>query len=1431
MDLHSLITNLSAQGVKLSANGDLLDIDAPKGVITLELRSSLAEHKTELLTLLGNNSKNANSIPTIVPAPELRYQPFPLTDMQYAFWVGRSGVLELGNVANHGYYEIECKSLDLKQLNWALQKLIERHDMLRAVVLPNGQQQVLEQVPFYTIEVLDLQGQGEEIVDAEIEAIRQRMSHQVLPCDRFPLFEFRVTRLEGCCRLHVSYDLQIFDAWSLFRLFDEWFQLYQHPNELLPPLELTFRDYVLAEQSLQTTPLYKNSQAYWFDRLDNLPPAPDLPLAKNPQEIKQHQNKRYEGRLEPREWQQLKQRAASAGLTPSGVLLAAFAEIMTLWSKNPRFTLNLALFNRLPLHPQVNDILGDFTSVTLLAVDNSTPESFTERSRRLQQQLWQDLEHRYISGVQVTRELARRKGTAPSAMPIIFTSTLGFGSLGQETLTFSHFGELVYGISQASQAWMDIQVWEEKETLTFNWDVVEELFSEGLIGDMFDTYCRFLNQLATSNLAWIETKRSLIPPAQIAQRNTINSTTAPVPNQMLHALFAAQVPQRGAEPAVISQRRTLTYQQLSELSHQLGHRLRRMGATPNQLIGVVMEKGWEQIVAVMGILVAGAAYVPIDPGLPPQRRAYLLENSEVKIVLTQSWLEEKLDWSSEIQRLCIDREDLAKESNEPLPPVQIPDDLAYVIYTSGSTGLPKGVMITHRNVVNVVVHTNQRFNIGCQDRILAVTALNHDLSVYDIFGLLSAGGAIVIPEACTVKDPARWAELIEREKVTLWNSVPAMMQMLVEYAQSQEDPQKFTNLSLASLRLAILGGDWLPVSLTNRLKALVPKIQILSIGGPTETTIWNISYLITEVDPDWKSIPYGKPMANSKYYILNQALEDCPVWVPGQMYSAGVQVAKGYWRDEEKTAANFITHPRTGELIYRTGDLGRYLPDGNIEFLGRVDFQVKIRGHRIELGEIEATLKQYPGVKDALAVTVAGKEQSQQQIIACIVPQEQADILFETEIASSATDRQQLWQKLVETGNKQAQQNLDAVSLEVFTAFWQQNLDPLYPYAVSVALHEFGVYTQLNEAYSLNQLMQRCQIKPRYRNFLSRALDFLVKIGWLQARDDKFVNTQLLPTSIPPELIAKTLSEAAPILAYPQNTVALLIDLATNLAPLLTENIHSAQIIATEAIPALYRKEFYVGSSIIREILSALSQVRQSKANLRILEIGAGTGAVTREILPSLPPKQTTYIYTDISSYFLELGQQEFGHNACFETGLFDLEKSPQAQGYEPHSFDVVIAGGVVHATRSIKESLEHIRLLLAPDGLLLMVEPSKLNPFWQLFMGLQQGFDRFEDTSLRDNPLLSPQQWQQVLVTEGFTEFAVFNQPGSIADFLEVYTFMARSPSSVQKFKKQEVKSFLQKKLPEYMIPAEFMILDALPLTANGKVDRQALPQLATLA
>jgi amino acid adenylation domain-containing protein len=606
--------------------------------------------------------------------------------------------------------------------------------------------------------------------------------------------------------------------------------------------------------------------------------------------------------------------------------------------------------------------VGDFTSLTLLEVDYSIPQSFSNHAQQLQQQLWQDLDNGYISGLQVQRELSRQRQSY-QFMPVVFTSTLGLESLGQDTSILSQLGEIVYSISQTPQVWLDNQIREQNGTLIFNWDAVEELFPAGLLDEMFAAYCDLLQRLITSDTIWSESQ------GELRQPTIANYPTAAICEETLHSLFIKQVQIQADSLAVITPERTLTYRELYQRAVQLASQLRELGASSDNAIAIIMKKGWEQVVAVLGILIAGAAYLPIDPELPPERQWYLITQGQVKLIVTQPHLH--LSLPSGVQQVCVESQLTGDEKDIKL--VQTSDDLAYIIYTSGSTGLPKGVMIDHRGAVNTILDINRRFGVRSGDRILALSALNFDLSVYDIFGMLAVGGTIVIPSAEQTKDPAHWLELIVSQQITLWNSVPALMQMLVEYLANQPQP--------SSLRLALLSGDWLPLNLPNQIQTLWSNIQVVSLGGATEASIWSIYYPITQVNPTWKSIPYGKPLDNQKVYVFNHNLQQTPVWVTGQLYIGGIGLAKGYWKDAEKTNASFITHPVTKEKLYKTGDLGRYLPDGNIEFLGREDFQVKINGYRIELGEIEAILKQHSTVKEAVVTTV---EQTQ-QLVAYIV--------------------------------------------------------------------------------------------------------------------------------------------------------------------------------------------------------------------------------------------------------------------------------------------------------------------------------------------------------------------------------------------------------------------------------------------------------------
>jgi amino acid adenylation domain-containing protein len=583
-------------------------------------------------------------------------------------------------------------------------------------------------------------------------------------------------------------------------------------------------------------------------------------------------------------------------------------------------------------------------------------------------------------------------------MPIVFTSTLAtsYGE-GDHSFPIEWLGEITYGISQTPQVWLDHQVFEQRGALTFNWDAVEAIFPPGLLDDMFASYESLLRRLADDPASWHEAERQLVPAAHLDARAAANATDAPISDALLHALFEARAAECPDAPAVIAPGRSLTYGELLRRSHALAHDLRTRGAARERLVAVVMEKGWEQVVAVLAVLQSGAAYVPISPSVPPERLAFLLEHAQVELALTQPGVDARLEWPECVQRIRVTAAEPAPAMR--LDPVQGPDDLAYVIYTSGSTGLPKGVMIEHRAAVNTILDLNARFHVGSGDRVLALSSLTFDLSVYDVFGTLAAGATIVMPEPGATRDPARWSELMVRERVTVWDSVPALMQALIDYAAG--DPARLPR----ELRLVLLSGDWIPVSLPGEIRALAPDVRVTSLGGATEAAIWSILHPIEAVQPGWKSIPYGKPMVNQRFHVLNELLDPCPVGVTGGLYIAGAGLARGYWHDEEKTAASFFRHPRTGERLYRTGDLGRYLPDGNVEFLGREDFQVKVNGFRIELGEIEAALERHPDVGKAVVAAVG--ERTSRRLVGYVVPRDGAS-------PTSSELRTHLLQKLPE---------------------------------------------------------------------------------------------------------------------------------------------------------------------------------------------------------------------------------------------------------------------------------------------------------------------------------------------------------------------------------------------------------------------------------
>ena len=919
----------------------------------------------------------AKELPQLKHDVENEFVPFPLTGLQQAYFVGRGDAVAFGNVACHTYEEIDVENLDIELFNRAWKMVIDRHDALRTIINNDGTQQILKDIPEYNMEVKDISEKSGKEKEEILLALRNEMSHKVMDITKWPLFELKATKIdESVTRLHIGIDAIIADAWSVGILCQEVCDLYDNINLPLEPIEITNRDYILGEEALKETEGYKEALDYWKNVMRDMKSAPDLPIVKDFSLIEQPKFKRRRKELDPKMWNKLKGNATKFGLTPAGIMLAAFAEVLTFWSNSSQFTLNVPYFNRLPLHRQVDDLIGEFASFFLMPIDNSANNTFLDRAKTIQSNLWQHMNHNLVSGVQLLREYSNMTNAAQTiSMPIVYTSTIGL--MDQDTSPFDGFGKVEYSISQTPQVWLDCQVGEKGNTVIFNWDAVEEIFPQGLLDDMFNAYCKLLNKLAYSEESWQKKNFDFLPDWQKEVFEDVNDTYQKRIPKLLHEQFAEQAVKNPENIAVCAEDKLLTYHDLYLYTDQIAQWLIDKGVKKGNLVAVAMEKGWEQIAAVLGILNSGAAFVPIDIDLPDERIKHLLARSEVNVVLTQSKLEDKIKLFNKFTICCVDEFALDKQKIPEINTIQEVDDLAYVLYTSGSTDTPKGVMISHRNVDNVIFHTNTNLKITAEDKALQITALHHDLSIYDIFGLLSAGGTLVIPKHSLRLDAEYLCDLINKEHVTFWNSVPSIMEMLVDYMKKTN--KKFDK----SFRQIILGGDWIPLNLVKNIKFLSDTVNILSIGGPTETTIWNIWYPIKEINPEWTSIPYGKPISNSKYYVLDEKLQETPMWVTGQLYAAGTQLSLGYWKDEEKTKDNFLIHPDTGERIYRTGDLGRYLPDGNIEFMGRDDFQVKLNGLRIELGEIEKNLEKMPNVRNAVA-TVIGENTKQLVAFVCL---------------------------------------------------------------------------------------------------------------------------------------------------------------------------------------------------------------------------------------------------------------------------------------------------------------------------------------------------------------------------------------------------------------------------------------------------------------
>ncbi|MFD5003702.1 amino acid adenylation domain-containing protein [Streptomyces mutabilis] len=1434
MNIAELLARYADDGVVLWAQDGQLRFRAPQGRLTDTHRAELRTHKEAILRHLEAGE------PALRGDPDNRHEPFPLTDVQAAYLIGRTDAYAYGGVGCHAYVELEYPDLDVERVTSVWRELVQRHDMLRAVVHHDGYQRVLPDVPALPVGSDDLTALPAATAETQVERTRARLANREAPTDRWPLFDVHVTRTAERAVLHLAFDMLVVDHAGLRVLLAEFQRRYTGAALAEAP-RITFRDYVLARRALTDTEAHARDRAYWTERLDTLPPAPELPLAEaweaavsDPGEASRPPApgdavtfRRLEVLLPAADRDRLTERASRRGLTVSTALLAAYAETVGAWSRTSRFTLNVPTVDRPALHEDIGRLIGDFTSLELLAVDLDAPVSFSERTRAVGQQLLEDLAHPLFTGSDVLAELSRRAG-APVLMPVVFTSALGAGATSEGVPP-----EVTYAVTRTPQVWLDCQVMHRGDTLSLSWDIREGALAHGVADAMFEAYTALVRSLSAegeaAEAAWDAPARIALPEAQAARRNAVNATEGPLPDALLHEPVLARARVTPDAIAVRTPELALSYRQLVARASGLAEALTASGLRAGEPVAIWMDKGWEQVVAVFGTLMAGGAYLPVDTAQPPARRDTIIADAGVRTVLTQSWLAELEDLPATVTPVVVDQIEEATGDGTAVVAHRDPDDLAYVIYTSGSTGTPKGVMISHRAALNTVEDINRRFNVTERDRVLGIAGLGFDLSVYDLFGPLAVGATLVLPQADRRGDPSHWAELVRDFGVTVWNSVPGQLHMLCDWLRSEPPADD------GSLRLALISGDWIPVALPDQARELLPGLEVVSLGGATEGSIWSIAHPIGEVDTARPSIPYGTPLTNQTFAVLDRHLRPRPEWVPGELYIGGAGVALGYLGDEERTAQRFLTDPATGERLYRTGDLGRYLPDGTIEFLGREDAQIKIRGYRVELAEVEAAVQAHPAV--AAGAVVVDDSAAGGRRLAAFVETARKD--GETEHAAGEAARQDGDGPAVTSRERARAAAADAVR-EASAAVDAERLTDFLTALDEVALAEMtrvlaasGVFDGGAER-TAEEVGTALRATPRHRHIVRRWLRALAARDRLTHRDADGTYTGLVPVPAPEaERRWRLAAGLEHEIGWSTELLTVMRTCAERLPELISGHTGIRELLfpgaATEAADAAYRDNLAI-RHLNRAVVAALREIAAShtgEERLRVLEVGGGVGGTTGELVPVLAEYGVDYLFTDSSAFFLNEARERFADHAWVRYQRFDVDEDPRAQQLPPNTFDVVVCANTLHATADADAAVARLRELLVPGGQLVFVENTRDEnlPLLVSMEFLEVAGRAWTDVREHTGQsFLTHTQWRELLDRYAASEVVSLPDAQNSLALTGQELFIATMKDDRHHVPVGELARTAATRLPEYMLPSVWQVVDTLPRTANGKTDRARL-------
>ncbi|MGH1516458.1 amino acid adenylation domain-containing protein [Chryseobacterium sp. JK1] len=758
----------------------------------------------------------------------------------------------------------------------------------------------------------------------------------------------------------------IFDGMSssvfIASLFEKCQKLLNGEKIVAKEPDLAYFSYVDWEKNFILSKKGEKSLAYWKKNLSGTLPILNLPYDLYKQNSTKTTTIGIERiKLGQEKVDQLKELGKKLKVNLSALFSGIYAMLLHKLTTEEDLLILMPTAGR-PKKEYENSI-GYYVNMMILRNRVSGNHTFAELVKNIQKGMINGMSHAAYPLPKLLSDLnLDRSGNRETPFKVSFI----YQNIFDEILTGGGSGIEIYDeVYQETAHVYSLEIQDLRKEIIVSLKYDQDVFSPGIIRQHMGYFMELMNGVLEDTAKQIKAYEVLSKEEINYFLHERNDTAVEYPqHKTLADLFEEQVLKTPDHIAVVHDGRRITYAELNEMANRLAGALVESGLPANVPVAMVSHKSLEQVWGVLGILKAGGHYIPVKGSLPENRMNELIQQTESTIVLVQPDYREKVNCSEEVKIILLEESTFADESTE-FETVKVPDtELAYIIFTSGSTGKPKGVMIDHRGAVNTLYDMNARFGITSDDKVFGISDLNFDLSVYDIFGTFACGATLVLPLETEGLNPDIWLRYVKEEQVTVWNSVPQIVNLLIE---RQEDTAE---MHLASLRMYWMSGDWIPLDVPERIKKINPDSSVISLGGATEGSIWSIHYPIGEIDPSWKSIPYGYPLGNQEMYVLDANLSPCPVNVPGDIYIGGIGVAKGYHQDPEKTAASFMMHPGMQKQLYRTGDIGCQHPDGFIVFLGRQDGQVKINGFRVELGEVETILQLSPLVKQGLVLTV-----------------------------------------------------------------------------------------------------------------------------------------------------------------------------------------------------------------------------------------------------------------------------------------------------------------------------------------------------------------------------------------------------------------------------------------------------------------------------